>query len=138
MKNKITELYLVSLLILAMGFFEIIFNYTKASITEEFCFGIIKLLVGTIFLIFTIVYQVKYNTNRKQLERESSKEYDERDDLIQGKVSQLTMRILIPLIFIIMFLSNWITISANTALFIIIIFSIITDILAKKYYSHFL
>ena len=51
-----------------------------------------------------------------------SKEYDERDDLIEGKASQFTMRILMIVIILMMFLSKWITIPTNTALFMIIIF----------------
>lgn len=139
MKNKFTELYLISLVILTMGAFEIIFNYSKANTTLEVYFGSIKLfVVGTIFLIFAITSHVKYNANRKQMEREMSKEYDERDGLIDGKASYLTMTILMGMIILMMFLSNWISIPTNTALFIIMISCMITNTLAKKYYNHFL
>lgn len=138
LKNRFTQLYLCSLAILIMGFFEIIFNYTKANITGEFYFGVLKLFIGVIFLVFAITSHIKYKTNTKQLEREMSKEYDERDDLIDGKASHFTMSILMIVILLMMFLSKWITIPTNTALFIIIIFSMITNILAKKYYNYFL
>lgn len=138
MKNKFTELYLLSLLILTMGFFEIIFNYYKTNNVKEFYFGIIKLLIGVGFLVFAITSHIKFNTNKKQLEREMSKEYDERDDLIDGKASHFTMRILVTVIILMMFLSEWVMIPVNTALFIIIIFCMITNILAKKYYNYFL
>lgn len=139
MKNKFTELYLISLVILTMGAFEIIFNYSKANTTLEFYFGSIKLfVVGAIFLVFAITSHVKYNANRKQMEREMSKEYDERDGLIDGKASYLTMTILMGMIILMMFLSNWISIPTNTALFIIMISCMITNTLAKKYYNHFL
>lgn len=121
-----------------MGVFEIIFNYTKASTTEDFNFGILKLIAGSILLIYTITHHVKCNKNRKQLERELSKEYDERDDLIDGKASHFTMSTLMIMIFLMMFLSRWISIPTDMALFIIIIFCMITQELAKKYYSHFL
>ena len=98
LKNRFTELYLCSLAILTMGAFEIIFNYTKANITEGFYFGIIKLFVGAMFLVFAITSHIKYKTNRKQLERELSKEYDERDDLIEGKASHFTISILMIVI----------------------------------------
>ncbi|WP_411170042.1 hypothetical protein ACH36K_05990 [Clostridium sp. MB05] len=138
MKNKFTELYLFSLLILTMGFFEIIFNYSKTNNMKEFYFGIIKLLIGVGFLVFAITSHIKFNTNKKQLEREMSKEYDERDDLIDGKASHFTMKILMIVIILMMFLSKWIILSMNTALFIIVIFCMITNILAKKYYNYFL
>ncbi len=138
LKNRFTELYLCSLAILIMGLFEIIFNYTRASITEEFYSGIIMFFVGVGFLVLAITSHIKYNANRKQLEREMSKEYDERDDLIEGKASHFTMRILMIVIILMMFLSKWITIPTNAALFIIIIFCMITNILAKKYYNYFL
>jgi Predicted membrane protein (DUF2178) len=121
-----------------MGFFEIIFNYSKTNNMKEFYFGIIKLLIGVGFLVFAITSHIKFNTNKKQLEREMSKEYDERDDLIDGKASHFTMKILMIVIILMMFLSKWIILSMNTALFIIVIFCMITNILAKKYYNYFL
>lgn len=138
LKNRFTEFYLVSLAILTMGVFEVIFNYSKANTTEGFYFGAIKLFVGAIFLVFTITSHVKYNANRKQLEKELSKEYDERDDLIEGKASHFTLKVLMLAVFLMMFLSKWVAIPANTALFIVIIFSSITSVLAKKYYNHVL
>jgi uncharacterized membrane protein len=132
------QLYLVSLAVLTMGAFEVIFNYTKANATQEFYYGIVNLFVGVMLLIYTITSHVKYNTNRKQLERELSKEYDERDDLIDGKASHFTMNILMIMIILMMFVSNWISIPTNNALFIILIFSSITSVLAKKYYNYFL
>jgi putative Ca2+/H+ antiporter (TMEM165/GDT1 family) len=138
LKNRFTELYLFSLLIITIGFFEIIFNYHKTNNTQGFYFGIMKLLIGVCFLVFSIASHIKYNTNRKQLEKEMSKEYDERDDLIEGKASHFTMRIIMIVIFLMMFLSEWVMIPINTALFIIIIFCMITNTLAKKYYNYFL
>ncbi|BAU28597.1 putative membrane protein DUF2178 [Aneurinibacillus soli] len=130
MKNRLTELYLVSLAILTMGIFE--------STTEGFYSGVIKLSVGAIFLVFAITSHVKYNINRKQLERELSKEYDERDDVIEGKAAHVTLKILMIAIFLMMFLSKWIAIPTNTALFIMLLFSSMISVLAKKYYNHVL
>lgn len=138
MKNRFTELYLFSLTILAMGVFEIIFNYSKVDTTGGFYLGIIELFLGVGFLVYAITSHLKYNTNRKQLEKEMAKEYDERDDLIEGKVAHFTMRILITVTLLMMFLSKWITIPTNNALFIIIIFCMVTSALAKKYYNYFL
>lgn len=131
------QLYLVSLAIFTMGAFETIFNYTKANTDEGFYFDIIKLFVGTIFLVFSITYHIKCRKNHKQLEREMSKEYDERDDLIDGKASHFTMNILMIMVILMMFVSNFISIPTNNALFIILIFSSITSVLAKKYYNYF-
>ncbi|MEK4577146.1 MULTISPECIES: DUF2178 domain-containing protein [Bacillus] len=136
MKNKFKELYLCSFAIIAMGFFEIFFNHTKADFSEGFYLGNLKILTGIIFLIFTLVSQTKYKANHKQLEREQSMEYDERDDLIEGKASQFTISILMVMILLMMFLSKWIIISINTGLFIIIIGCLITKMLAKKYYNY--
>lgn len=138
LKNKFFELYLSSLAVLVIGLFEMSFYYTKSNVTEGSFLGITILLIGGGSLVFTIICQVRYNTNRKQLERELSREYDERDDIIQGKVSHLTMRILMVIIIFIMFLSKGIAISTNSALSVIIVISIITNTLAKKYYNYFL
>jgi membrane protein CcdC involved in cytochrome C biogenesis len=137
LKNKKhVHLYLVSIAIIMIGVVEIIFN--KATISQEFFNGIFELLVGVILLILAITSHVKFNANRKQLERELSKEYDERDDLIEGKASQFTMTTIIIVALLIMFLSNWMTISTNAALFFIIVFCGVTNWLAKKYYERFL
>ncbi|MFD3447951.1 hypothetical protein ACFDTO_25500 [Microbacteriaceae bacterium 4G12] len=134
LRNKFTQLYLCSFAILLIGLFEIAFNYTKVSNTE----GFYEVFVGAILLIFAITSHVKYNKNRKQLERELSREYDERDDLIEGKASYFTMTSLMIVIMLMMFLSKWITVPTNTSLFIIIIFCAITNTLAKKYYNYVL
>lgn len=135
MKNRYKELYLCSFAIIAIGFIEIIFDHTEANFAEGFYLGNLKILTGVILLIFALISQSKSNTNRKQLERELSKEYDERDDLIEGKASQFTMSILMIMIILMMFLSNWIIIPINAGLFLIIICCLITRMLAKKYYS---
>lgn len=138
LKNRFKELYLCSFLIIAMGFFEIFFNHTRADFSEGFYSGNLKILTGIIFLIFALVSQSKYKANRKQLEREQSMEYDERDDLIEGKASQLTMSILMVMIILMMFLTKWITISIDIGLILIIICCLITKKLAEKYYNSFL
>lgn len=136
MIHRFTQLYLCSLAVISIGFFEIIFNYPKPNATGEFYFGIFNASIGALLFLFAIISHVKYKRNRKQLERELSKEYDERDDLIEGKASHFTMSILMVVMILIMFLTKWIVISTNTALSIMIISCIITNILAKKYYSY--
>ena len=138
MKKKFAQLYLLSFAILTLGVLEIIFSYIKASPSEELYSGILKLLVGIIVLVYTIIHHARCNTNRKQLERDLSKEYDERDDLVEGKASLFTMTALMIVILLMLFLLRWISIPTDTALFILIIFCTITNGLAKKYYNHFL
>jgi hypothetical protein len=138
LKNKFTELYLCSFAMIALGFFEIFFNYTETNTTEGSYSGILYLFVGAMLLVFAITSHFKFNTNRKQLERELSKEYDERDDLIEGKAAHFTISILMIVTILMMFLSKWITIPTNTVLMIIIVLTLITSTLAKKYYNHFL
>jgi TRAP-type uncharacterized transport system fused permease subunit len=138
LKNRFTQLYLCSLAMIAFGLFGIIFNHTQANTTEEYFSSILNLFVGAMLFVFAIISHVKYNTNRKQIEKELSKEYDERDDLIEGKAAHFTISILMIVTILMMFLSKWITIPTNTALFIIIVSSLITSTLAKKYYYYFL
>ncbi|CAM3841911.1 DUF2178 domain-containing protein [Mesobacillus zeae] len=138
MKNRFLQLYLCSLAMIIMGGVEINFDYIKANNTEGIYSATLKLVIGAMLLVFAITSHIKFNANRKQLERELSKEYDERDDLIEGKASHFTMSILMIVTFLIMFLLNWISIQTNTALFSIIIMSMVTYPLAKKYYNHFL
>ncbi len=138
LKNRFKELYLCSFAMIAIGFIEIIFDHTEANFAEGFYLGNLKILTGVIFLIFALVSQTKFNTKRKQLEKELSKEYDERDDLIEGKAAQFTISILMVMIILMMFLSKWIIIPINTGLCLIIICCLITNTLAKKYYNSFL
>ena len=138
LKNRFTELYLVSLAILTMGALGIILNYSKANTLEGLYLGVTEIFTGAILLVIAIISHIKYHTNRKQLDRELAKQYDERDDLIDGKASHFTLKTLMIAIFIMMFLSEWIQIPTNTALFMIIIFTSITSVLAKKYYNYVL
>jgi ABC-type phosphate transport system permease subunit len=133
--KKYVQLYLVSIAIMIIGLIEIFFN--KANLSQEFQ-GIFALVVGVICFFLAITSHVKFNANHWQSERELSKEYDERDGLIEGKASQFTMTVLMIVTLIIMFLTNWITIPTNNALFFIVIFCGATNLLAKKYYERFL
>lgn len=133
MKNKFIERILLSLMIIIIGGIEIIF-----STSEGFDLGYFSILIGVVLFIFSMISYIKYQANKEELDKELSKEYDERDDLIDGKVAHFTLRILVSLILIIMFISNWITISANSALAIVLVSLIITEMLSRKYYNHVL
>ena len=131
MENKFIPRILVSLILIVIGSIEMIFNPSGG-----FNFGYLKIFIGGILLIISIVSYIKYRNNKEEIDKELSKDYDERDDLIDGKVAKFTLRILILVILTIMFLSNWIMIQANTALLAIFVSFIITEFLSRKYYNH--
>ncbi|WP_346929295.1 hypothetical protein [Clostridium sp.] len=131
MENKFIQRILVSLILILLGSIEMIFNSSV-----EFSFGYLNIFIGGILLIISIVSYIKYRNNKEEIDRELSKDYDERDDLIDGKVAKFTLRILISVILIIMFLSNWIIIQTNAALFTILISLMVTEFLSRKYYNH--
>ncbi|WP_346887410.1 hypothetical protein [Clostridium sp. UBA1056] len=131
MENKFIQRILVSLMLILMGSIEIIFNPSV-----RFNFGYLNIFIGGIILIISMVSYIKYRNNKEEIDKELSKDYDERDDLIDGKIAKFTLRILISVILIIMFLSNWIMIQTNAALFAILISFIITEFLSRKYYNH--
>lgn len=131
MENKFIQRILASLILILLGSIEVIFNPSVG-----FNFGYLNIFIGGILLIISIVSYIKYRNNKKEIDKELSKDYDERDDLIDGKVARFTLRILIFVILIIMFLSNWIMIQTNAALFTILVSLIITEFLSRKYYNH--
>lgn len=138
LKNKFTELYLFALVSIIMGIFEIIMYNPKANTAEGLLSGIYLLFVGVGLFVWGITSHVKYRANRKQMDREMSKEYDERDDIIEGKASQFTMRLVMLVTLLMMFLTNWYVIPTDTVLILIIICCAGANLLAKKYYNHVL
>ncbi|WP_346938374.1 hypothetical protein [uncultured Clostridium sp.] len=131
MENKFIPRILVSLILIVIGISEVIFDPSVG-----FNFGYLNIFAGGILLIISMVSYIKYRNNKEEVDKELSKDYDERDDLIDGKVAKFTLRILISLIFIMMFLSNWIMIRTNAALGTILISFIVTEFLSRKYYNH--
>lgn len=131
MENKFIPRIIVSIMLILIGGIDIIFNPS-----EGFDFGYLNTFIGGILLIISMISYIKYQNNKKEIDKELSKEYDERDDLIDGKVAKFTLRILIGVILIIMFLSNWIMIQTNVALFAVLISLMITEFLSRKYYNN--
>jgi len=131
LENKFIPRISVSLILIVIGSIEMIFNPSGGV-----NFGYLKIFIGGIILIISIVSYIKYINNKEEIDKELSKDYDERDDLIDGKVAKFTLRILILVILTIMFLSNWIIIKTNAALFFILIFLMVTEFLSRKYYNH--
>lgn len=130
MENKFIQRIIVSLILTLLGVIEIILNSSV-----EFNYGYLNASIGGILLIISIISYIKYSNYRKEIDKELLKEHDERDDIIDGKVAKLTLRVLIFIIIIIMFISNWIVIKTNIALAIIMISFLITEFIFRKYYS---
>lgn len=132
MKNLFIQRLLVSTLLIVLGSIQIILD-TSVGLN----FGYIVLISGGIVLLYSTIAYIKSRKN-KSLEKELSKEYDERDVLIDGKVAYFSVHVLIYEIFIIMFLSNFVVFPVNTALFIVLISLIICEIGSRKYYNNVL
>ena len=131
MKNKFVERILFSIVIIAISITDILLGETSNIYVNDF-----YILVGLIAFIYTIVDYSKYKKNRKEIDDQLSKEYDERDELVDGKVSIITLNVIIAAILIVMFVSKFIIINGDIALFIILATIIITKFLAKKYYNY--
>lgn len=131
LQNKFVPRIIISTMLILIGSIDIIFNPSVG-----FDFGYLNTVIGAIFLIISMISYIKYQNNKKEIDKELSKEYDERDDLIDGKVAKFTLEISIGVVLIIMFLSNWIMIQTNVALFAVLISFIITEFLSRKYYNH--
>lgn len=132
LKNLFMQRLLVSILLIVIGFIQVILD---ASV--GFNNGYITVLLGGIILLFSTISNIK-SRNNKSLEKELAKEYDERDALIDGKVARFTLYILIPEILILMFLTNFVLIPTDIALFIILISLMIIEFGSRKYYTHVL
>ena len=131
MKNKFVERILFSIVIIAISITDILLGETSNIYVNDF-----YILVGLIAFIYTIVDYYKYNKNRKEIDAQLSKEYDERDELVDGKVSMIILKVILAAIFILMFVSKFIIINGDIALFIILTTFIITEFLVKKYYNY--
>lgn len=129
MKNLFIQRLLVSTLLIVLGSIQIILDTSVG-----FNFGYIVLFSGGIVLLYSTIAYIKSRKD-KSLEKELSKEYDERDVLIDGKIAYFSLHVLIYEIFIIMFLSNFVVLPVNTALFIVLITLIISEIVSRKYYN---
>ncbi|ETT80578.1 hypothetical protein MKZ08_13010 [Viridibacillus sp. FSL R5-0477] len=132
MKNLFMQRLLVSILLMVFGFIQVILD-TSAGFNN----GYITVLLGGIILLFSTISNITSRKN-KSLEKELAKEYDERDALIDGKVARFSLYILISEILILMFLTNFVEIPANTALFIVLISLMIIEFGSRKYYTHVL
>ncbi|ODG91033.1 MULTISPECIES: hypothetical protein [Bacillaceae] len=132
MKNMFRDRFLLSSLLIVFGSIKLIFNKSVG-----FNFGFILLLLGGILLLYSIASYIK-SRNNTEVEKELSKEYDERDMIIDGKVAYFSLNLLVCELLIFMFLSNFVVISINAALFILLVSLIISDMVSRKFYNHVL
>ncbi|ASS95348.1 hypothetical protein BS1321_16370 [Peribacillus simplex NBRC 15720 = DSM 1321] len=132
MKNLFIQRFLVSTVIIILGIIQIILDTS-----QRFNFGYIIVFLGGIILLYSTISYITSGKN-KSLEKELSKEYDERDALIDGKVARFSLQILMCEIFILMFITNYVVIPTNTVLFVVLVSLIISQIGSRKYYNHFL
>lgn len=128
--NKFILQIITSILFVSFGAIELFFNKSINSLH-----GYYAVIIGSILLIYSIVSYIKYKRNRKEVDLELSKEFDERDELIQGKSSGLTLILTTFVLFITMLVANFITIPATNALFIVLLAGIIIQFLSRKYYE---
>lgn len=91
------EHFLLSSLLIGFGSIKLIFNKSVG-----FNFGFILLLFGGILLLYSIASYIK-SRKTTELDKEFSKEYDERDMIIDGKVAHFSLNLLICELLIIMF-----------------------------------
>lgn len=87
-------------------------------------------------LVYSIVSFIRYKKNKEYIDNELAKEFDERDELIDGKVSRLTLTLTTLVSLFIMLLSNFVKIPANNALFLVILSGFIIEIVSRKYYEN--
>lgn len=130
LQNKFVQRILVSILFIILGIIEMVFNSSAG-----FHFESLIIFTGGILFIISMISYIKYQNNKKEIDDELSKEYDERDDLIDGKVAKFTLSTLVCVILIIMFLCNWIMIKTSVALFAVLISLMIIEFLSRKYYN---
>ena len=91
-------------------------------------------VVGIIILIVSITIYLRKSENEDDL----SKEYDERDALIEGQASNITMQCITSLIIVLLFLSNFIVLSVKAVLLLLILALFILNTVAKFYYERVL
>jgi len=91
-------------------------------------------VVGIIILIVSITIYLRKSENEDDL----SKEYDERDALIEGQASNITMQCITSLIIVLLFLSNFIVLSVKAVLLLLILALFILYTVSKFFYERVL
>jgi 4-hydroxybenzoate polyprenyltransferase len=128
LKRKLFQRLLLSLLAITLGVISLLLNPTdKVS-------AIYLFIAGTIILIVSITIYLR----KSEKEDDLSKEYDERDALVEGQASKITMQCITSLIIVLLFLSNFIVLSVKAVLLLLIVALFILNTVTKFFYERVL
>lgn len=128
MKRKLFQRLLTAFLAIIFGVISLLMN------PAEKMAAIYLFVVGIIILIVSITIYFR----KSEKEDELSKEYDERDALIEGQAANITMQCISSLIIILLFLSNFIVLSVNVVLLLLILALFILNAVTKFFYERVL
>ncbi|MGE7945562.1 hypothetical protein [Lysinibacillus sp. NPDC093688] len=128
MKRKLFQRLLIALLAIMLGVISLLVNQTdKVS-------AIYLFITGTVILIASLTIYLR----KSEKEDDLSKEYDERDALIDGHASNITMQCITSLIIVLLFLSNFIVLSVKAVLLLLILALFILNNVTKFFYDRVL
>ena len=128
MKRNLFQRLLTSFLAIILGVISLLMNPTEKMA------AIYLFVVGIIILIVSITIYLRKSENDDDL----SKEYDERDALIEGQASNITMQCITALIIVLLFLSNFIVLSVKAVLLLLILALFILYTVSKFFYERVL
>ncbi|MDM5247861.1 MULTISPECIES: hypothetical protein [unclassified Lysinibacillus] len=128
MKRKLFQRLLTSFLAIMLGVISLLMDPAD-KMTAIYLF-----ITGIIILIVSITIYSRKSENEDDL----SKEYDERDALIDGHASNITMQCITSLIIVLLFLSNFIVLSVKAVLLLLIIALFIFNTVTKFFYERVL
>ncbi|MFJ7183127.1 hypothetical protein [Lysinibacillus xylanilyticus] len=128
MKRKLFQRLLTAFLAIILGVISLLMNPTEKMA------AIYLFVVGIIILIVSITIYLRKSENEDDL----SKEYDERDALIEGQASNITLQCITSLIIVLLFLSNFIVLSVKAVLLLLILALFILNTVTRFYYERVL
>jgi len=128
LKRKLFQRLLTAFLAIILGVISLLMNPTEKMA------AIYLFVVGIIILIVSITIYLRKSENEDDL----SKEYDERDALIEGQASNITLQCITSLIIVLLFLSNFIVLSVKAVLLLLILALFILNTVTKFYYERVL
>ncbi|WP_285398957.1 hypothetical protein [Lysinibacillus sp. fls2-241-R2A-57] len=128
MKRNLFQRLLISFLAIILGVISLLMDPTD-KISAIYLF-----IAGSIILIVSITIYLR----KSEKEDDLSKEYDERDALIEGQTSNITMQGITALIIVLMFLSNFIVLSVKVVLLLLLVALFILNTVTKFFYERVL
>lgn len=126
-------LFLISIFVIAIANF--VGSYTKSTDFINLIPSIGPIIICVVATIIVLVENIKIKNNYENIKKEIAKEYDERDAIIDGKSSQVTLSLINILSIILMIFSQGKNMQMNLALFSILFVAQISHLLLKKYYD---